>query len=168
MSSEDGIWILRLLLMGLITMAALYDDLRRYKISNKICLAGMLTGIILLLCDIAMGHSVAEYIAGGITGFVIMLIAHMVMAVGAGDVKLMGALGLIAGFYFINGVILLSFLCAALVGMIAVACGRYGVRSISGRRFHTIHFTLALATAEFVMAVLCVAENIEKLYIGGA
>ncbi len=167
MSSEDCIWLLRLLMMSLITMAALYDDLRRYKISNKICLAGMLTGIILLLCDIAMGHSVAKYITGGIAGFVIMLIAHMVMAVGAGDVKLMGVLGLIAGFYFINGVILLSFLCAALAGTILVICGRCGVKSISGRRFHTIHFTSALVTAELVMAAVCVLENVEKLYLGG-
>lgn len=167
MNSEDSICMLRLLMMCLITVAALYDDLKRYKISNKICVAGMLTGVILLLCDIAVGHAAAKYIAGGIAGFVIMLIAHMVMAVGAGDVKLMGALGLIAGFYFINGVILLSFIFTALMGTVLAVCGRCGVKNVLGRKLHTIHFTAVLAAAEFVMVTVYYAESIEKLYVGG-
>lgn len=167
MSSEDCIWILRLLIMSIITVAALFDDLRRYKISNKICAAAMLSGIILLLCDIAMGHSVVEYIAGAVSAFVIMLIAHMLMAVGAGDVKLMGAMGLILGFKFVNKVILLAFVCTAFLGTVLIMCGRCGVKNIAGKKFHTIHFTSALAIAEFVMTAACLTEYAGKLYLGG-
>lgn len=167
MSGEDCIWMLRLMLLCIITMAALYDDLRRYKISNKICVAGSLAGIILTACDMAMGHSVIRYVAGAIAGFVIMLIAHMVLAVGAGDVKLMGALGLLVGFEFINGIIILSFVCTALMGTIFAVCGRCRLKNFSGRQLHTIHFTSALAVAEFVMVTVCVTGNIEKICLGG-
>ncbi len=163
MDSEDCIWMLRLLMMSIITMAALFDDLRRYKISNKICAAGLLSGIILLICDITMAHGVIGYIAGAAAAFVIMLIAHMVMAVGAGDVKLMGVMGLIVGFKFVNGVILLSFVCTALLGTVLIMCGRCGVKSLAGRKFHTIHFTSALAIAEFIMISACMTGYVEKL-----
>lgn len=163
MNSEDCIWLLRLVVMSIITMAALFDDLRRYKISNKICAVGMLAGTILIVCDIAMGHDVVKYISGAAAAFVIMLTAYMVMAVGAGDVKLMGIIGLIVGFNFVNGVILLSFVCTVFLGTVLIMCGRCGVRSLAGRKFHTIHFTSALAIAEFLMTAAYVAANIEKL-----
>lgn len=163
MNSEDCICMLRLLLMSIITMAALFDDLRRYKISNKICAAGMLAGIILLAWDMAAGHDVVKYISGAAAAFVIMLIAYMVMAVGAGDVKLMGVMGLIVGFDFVNGVILLSFVFTAFLGTALIVCGKCGEKRLSGRKFHTIHFTWALAIAELFMTAAYMTVNIEKL-----
>lgn len=167
MNGEDSIWLLRLLVMSAITMAALFDDLRRYKISNKICAAGMLGGIILLICDVVSGHDVVKYISGAVAAFTIMFAAYMVMAVGAGDVKLVGVIGLIVGFKFVNGVILLSFVCTALFGTFLIMCGKCGVKSLAGRKFHTIHFTLALALAEFFMTVTYVTVDIDKWSLGG-
>lgn len=168
MNIEDCIWLLRLLVMSGITMVSLFDDLRRYKISNRICAIGMMAGIILLICDMAVGHSVVKYIAGAAAAFAIMFIAYIVMAVGAGDVKLMGSIGLIVGFKFVNGIILLSFVCTALLGTVFIICGRCDAKSLAGRKFHTIHFTLALAIAEFFMTAAYVTVSIEKWCLGGA
>ena len=89
-------------LITIIVLMAVYDDLLRYKISNKIIAFGVMIAAIYigfyLLWGIVVNKGlllsiellIKDSILGLLAGFFGMFIMYVFGAVGAGDVKLMG------------------------------------------------------------------------------
>ena len=98
-------------------MVATVVDIRTRRIPNALTatMAGVGIG---LAASGASGISLAASVAGMLVGFALMMPGHMLGATGAGDVKLMAAVGAIVG----PGMTVTAFLFTAIAGgVLAVA-----------------------------------------------
>ncbi len=92
-------------------LAATVIDLRSRRIPNVLTAAMALTGVALAAGGLS-GVTVAASLAGGLLGLLLMLPGHALGATGAGDVKLMAAVGAILGWQMV----LPAFLCTSIAG----------------------------------------------------
>lgn len=155
--SENTSMILRIIFMSMVTLTALFDDIRRYKISNKICLAGLLAAILVNLAEAILGHSVWNYVIGALAAFLLMFMAYIIMAVGAGDVKLVGVLGLLVGLRFVGTIVLWAFLYTGIFGVLLMFCKKCRVKGSMIGTLHTVHFSAALVIGEFITVIMMIA-----------
>lgn len=91
--------------------AATVIDLRSRRIPNELTAAMALTGLALAAAGVG-GITVAAALVGMILGLLLMLPGYALGATGAGDVKLMAAVGAIVG----PPLVLSAFVCTSLVG----------------------------------------------------
>lgn len=149
--------IITMELLAIIVLMAVYDDLLRYKISNKIIAFGvMMTAIffgiyflwgivvnkgILLSIDLLIKDS----ILGLFAGFFGMFIMYVFKAVGAGDVKLMGVIGLLGGIELVKYVLLYSLISGGILGILGMLLKRCDKIGKYGIRVHIMHYSLAIA-----------------------
>ena len=97
--------------------AAAVIDLRTGRIPNPLTAAVAAGGLGLAAFGLT-GHSMAGALVGALLGFVLMLPGHIFGGTGAGDVKLLAALGTWLG----PGGVLMAFLYSAIAGgVLAVA-----------------------------------------------
>lgn len=121
--------------------AALITDIRRMRIPNYISVAALSTG--LLVQGIMNGWSgLLSAVSGAVAAFVILLILHIIGAVGAGDVKLFAGIGAWTGVIFTLQVLMYSILFGAVIGWIIVLCKREAGRRLRGMVSKTAGFLL--------------------------
>ena len=63
--------------MFIIIMMAVIDDYRRFKVSNRIIIAGMVIGVVINMGSLMYGGDVRGYIYGGMAGFAIMYMVYI-------------------------------------------------------------------------------------------
>ncbi|NUU60004.1 A24 family peptidase [Paenibacillus agri] len=98
-------------------VAALVTDIRSMRIPNRITVSAWLGG--LLAQSLMNGwHGLLFSVIGAAAGFAVMLLLHLMGAVGAGDVKLFAGIGAWTGFIFTAQVIMYSILFGAVIGWI--------------------------------------------------
>lgn len=92
-------------------------DLKTKRIPNSLCLFGIITG---LFFSYASGREsmLLEGIKGILIAFVLLIGIYAVNAIGAGDVKLMCAIGAFVGRKIVN-IICYSMVSGAIVGIMA-------------------------------------------------
>lgn len=113
----------QVVLIGLLCVLAVITDLKSRKIPNKLTVPFVLVG--LLLQSIIYGITGAKNsLFGFLLGLFIFIFPYMMRAMGAGDVKLMAAIGALSNWQFV----LYSGLLTAVAGGIMVL----GVRVKSG------------------------------------
>lgn len=76
--------------------AAVWTDLRQRRIPNSLVLAGL--GVALALSASPGGIGAASALGGMAAGFLLLLPLHLLRVMGAGDVKLMAAVGAFVGY----------------------------------------------------------------------
>ena len=86
-------------------------DLRTGRIPNPLTALVAVTGVGLAGLGLS-GHSMAGAFAGALVGFALMLPGHVLGGTGAGDVKLLAALGTVLG----PGGVAMAFLYSAIAG----------------------------------------------------
>ena len=111
---------LRFMAMSTLLVAALYQDAAHRRIPNTLVLAGALTGLGLSLAPTGIG--VGSSCAGGMVGLLGFGLFYLYRLLGAGDVKLVSALGFFTGYPSIWAVSL-SILLAG--GLLALAWGAW-------------------------------------------
>lgn len=142
-------WLLLACLLGL----ALGYDLATRRIPNWLVLAGLIAGVgSSWFAASALGGSplaggdpgLAKSVLGALTGLAIMLPLHFLGAAGAGDAKLMAALGSFLGPLQLLGAALLTFVAGGLLALVAALGSRslprvlgnlrlMGMAAVSGR-----------------------------------
>ncbi|MBQ4283965.1 MAG: prepilin peptidase [Lachnospira sp.] len=155
---DGGSESIRVLFAVLITIAAVFDDMKRYKISNRIVGVGFVVAVAVNVFELFTTGKVVAYFSGGLVAFVIMLIAYAVMAVGAGDVKLAGVLGMFLGLDMICKVLVLAFLYTGLLGTLVFLMGHSREIKLAIGKVHTIHYSLALLFGEVCGLMTMYAE----------
>lgn len=117
--------------------AAFITDLKSMRIPNWITVSGLLTG---LLAQALMNgwDGVLKAGVGAVAGFAVLLIMHLIGAVGAGDVKLFAGIGAWTGTLFTLQVVMYSVLFGALIGWLIVI-----KRRETGRRTRKIFNTIS-------------------------
>lgn len=145
---QQNMWLsLRIAVSLSITLTAMTDDLRRFKISNRIILAGSCAAAVLFLIEIAWGKKVENYLFGGMGAFMLMLAAYAVRAVGAADVKLSFVLGFLLGIHSIIFILVCAMLFTGIAGGIGIIARKLPLLEERGR-CHIIHFSTALLFGE--------------------
>lgn len=108
---------------ALLMTAALFTDIRSMTIPNVITVFFFTTGFMYHI--IVGGWTGLLYAAGGAAaGFIPLLALHLVKGIGAGDVKLFGALGAWIGVGSVLGVMLYAILYAGLIGVVLLVFNR--------------------------------------------
>lgn len=120
-------WIFCLLLACLLGLALGYDLAAR-RIPNWLVLAGLMAGVgYSLFASSAMGNGapslgapgVVKSLLGALTGIAIMLPLYLLRAMGAGDAKLMAAVGAFLGPMQVAGAALLTFVAGGILSLLA-------------------------------------------------
>lgn len=103
-----------------IGLAATFEDIARRRISNWICLTGLLAG---LACNSFQGgwRGALSGLGGAIGGFLIFLIFYWMGAMGGGDVKLMAGLGSVAGVERLPAAALGTAACGGVIAILYLA-----------------------------------------------
>lgn len=104
------------ILLAILISTASYTDFKEAKIPNKLTLP------IILLAFIYHGsggwHSLWHAVLGCMTGMGVMLILYVFKAIGAGDVKLFGAIGTVMGWPFTLDCMMYSVIIAGMIGLL--------------------------------------------------
>ena len=124
------------LLLGL---AAAVEDLWRRRISNPIVVAGLAAGLVVQVVLRGWVRGPAVWIGGAAVGFGIFLIFFLAGGMGGGDIKLMAALGGCLG----AGQILRAAFLTAIAGAL-IACGSLLWNRIQRRPAETIPYAPAI------------------------
>lgn len=114
--------ILYALLLPILIIACVID-IRNHRIPNWLTLSAALIGIMYCMATAGL-HGLPSSLAGMGLGLAVLLPFYMFGGMGAGDVKLMGAIGALIG----PKAVLSAFVCTALVGGIyaIILLGVYG------------------------------------------
>ena len=97
--------------------AAVFDDLRHRRVSNRWTAAGVAAGL-LLGAGSAGWHGLGVAAGGAAVGFLTFLPFHLLGGMGGGDVKLMAAFGSLLGP---SGILLAAVVAAIFGGLTAAA-----------------------------------------------
>ena len=122
-------------------VAAVWDITSR-RIPNFVSYSGILVGIALRTAVLG-GHGLATALAGGAVAGGLFFLLYLVRGMGAGDVKLMAAVGCFAG---VPAVFQILLACALAGGIMALAVAFYqssALRTLRNvwdlLRFHAVH-----------------------------
>ncbi|GIP32682.1 prepilin peptidase [Paenibacillus sp. J2TS4] len=120
-------WIVASVLM----VASLYTDATRHKIPNTFVLIGAAAG--LGYYSWTGGWSGFVYsVTGLIAGFSFMFIMYLFKALGAGDVKLLAAVGALTGVEFVSYCIFYSLFYAGIIGVVILVVRKQFVAKTAG------------------------------------
>lgn len=100
-----------------IAAIALYYDVTHFRIPNWLSLLAFSAGVIWHSLSSGSDGLTAS-ILGMLTGFVPMLVLYWCKGIGAGDVKLFGALGAVLGVSAIIQLMVLSFVLGGLISLV--------------------------------------------------
>jgi prepilin peptidase CpaA len=89
-------WIIVLLIVSM----ALFTDLKERRIPNVLTYGGAALGVIVHTAQSGWG-GMADSILGLLVGMALLLIPFFMGGIGAGDVKLLGAIGALMGIQFV-------------------------------------------------------------------
>lgn len=126
---------MKLLLLGPLAVVVIYYDVRYRRIPNVIVLATLVAGLAINTSFGGMQGSLASIYGFGLA-FLPMLLMHIFGAMGAGDVKLFGAVGAVLGV----GLVPMTFV---LVVMLGGALAIYSMLR-AGMVFSTLHGVLRI------------------------
>ena len=152
-------------LMGMLALAPMVlllvllaiQDVRSHRISNKLVLIGMLSGVVLngvlpegwgfnSVIPGALGWLAAiQGIAIGILG---LLPLYWLRAMGAGDVKLMGMVGAFLGPSDVIGAMLATFVVGGVVGLVVVLWSRRLAHMLENIKFIVLGSVMKLSAGQ--------------------
>jgi prepilin peptidase CpaA len=114
----------RELALVVVVIAAAVIDWRTRRVPNALSIAGALVGVALAIAGTGSGPSFAASIGGGVLGLVMLLPLYALRTMGAGDVKLMAAVGAFVGLPHIAFAVLFTFMAGGLFALAAAAWQR--------------------------------------------
>lgn len=126
-----------------------YYDLRYRRIPNVYVLATMICGLVTnAIMDGWRG--VLSSLVGAVFAFCLMLILHVLGALGAGDVKLFASIGAVIGM----NIVLLAFVVVVITGgaLAVISILRFGTVIESAQRVSFIFFSLLTLRAPHLTA----------------
>lgn len=150
--------VVRYLVLLMVTMAAAADDYKRYKISNRIIIGGLILSAMVCIAEMYMMHVVSKngvdityggyksykdiglmYLSGMVWALFVSYVLYKVRAIGAGDVKLFMVVGTFMGYKDVMYIIVIALFAGAFIG-VAEALGRKEIMLVTGKNMHKFHF----------------------------
>ena len=162
MGCIDVIWFIRYCILAVITLAAVFDDYRRYRISNRIIIAGAIVGVVLGVAQVCAAVYIKQdaheeiisicrmYISGMAVALIISMVVYKLKGIGAGDVKLLAVAGLYIGPRDVLWLIGVSLAAGVVIGVIETVRNKE-IKMISGVKLHKFHFSYAIMSGVVIM-----------------
>lgn len=151
------------LLLAVLVVAVVIDQ-RTRRIPNALSLGALLAALLLA----AAGWSALPLptaLAGAATGFALLLPLYALRAMGAGDVKLMTAVGAFLGPALTLGAVLGTFIAGALVSAVALLRRRRtAVPAADGSTGQRVPYALAILAG--VLSALVFAPFWQRVWAG--
>ena len=120
---------IKLVAIILLITLALESDLRTYKIKNTVTYSFMLAGMILnLLSEGPRGFILS--LLGIVLPLICLFALYALRFIGAGDIKLLGAVGAIMGASFALYAAAFSFICGGLMAIAIIIKGKNGMERL--------------------------------------
>lgn len=146
----------------ILIMWAVAEDVKAFRITNRLIVAGCIAGALMLAVRALNGEHIESYIAGIIAGFSGMLVLYIIKAVGAGDVKLIAVLGLLLGKVMIIQLMVISLITGVITGIVELCIKKtrvvgYGKAKV---QMHGFHYAVAILIAYVVVFVNSVIQMI--------
>ena len=122
---------LKFLLLVPIAVVVTYFDVRYRRIPNLVVLATLVAGLVI---NIALGswHGAIVSVQGFGLAFVPMLLLHLFGAMGAGDVKLAGAVGAVLGVSLVPSALLVIVMLGAALAIYSMIRSRTVFATLHG------------------------------------
>lgn len=141
----------KIILFGLLA-GSVYTDLRWRLIKNAIVFPALITGLVLRYIDAGLpGLSLG--LKGMLFGFLMLFIPYLLIGgLGEGDVKLMAAVGVLTGPYFIIWAAFFASLYGALISLIVTAREKRLKDTIAFTLSHSSFIAFKLARGDFSQA----------------
>ena len=155
MNIEKIIFLCEVLIAVTATLTAVILDFKSYKINNALSIT------VLIVIRLITGYDVTDYMLGAGISFVITFGLFLVRGIGAGDAKLLSAIGCVIGYKLIIRVIIISLVAGTFIG-----AGGILIRYLFKRkqqmlqqnvyvdkyniRLHIFHFSPAILMAELI------------------
>ena len=132
---------------------AVSEDVKAFKIPNRLIIAGYIAGVIMLVIRGFSGEHIGNYITGTLVGLSEMLIFYIIKAVGAGDVKLFAVLGLLLGKTLITQLLIVSLVTGGITGFVELCIKKTGRGEVgkSHVQMHGVHYAVAILMAFVVV-----------------
>ncbi len=164
--------VVRYVVLLILVLVALVDDYKRYKISNRIIVSGLLVALVICVAEMCMWYVVNKnnadimyggyrdyketglmYMSGMVLAFVIGYVLYMVKAIGAGDVKLFGVAGMLIGSKDVVYLIGVSLAAGVLIGIIEIIRKKETIL-VTGINMHKFHFSYAIMQGVCIMVCI--------------
>lgn len=149
----------RAVVLLVILCCAVVDDIRRFRISNKIIMLGVILACLIAVVDCANNgnmHMIIDVCAGGGIGFAAALAVYIMHGIGAGDVKLLMVCGMLNGYECVCGMLVRSLIAGVIIGVIEIIARRGKVVDVKGWNLHATHFSIGI----FIGNVCVIAERL--------
>lgn len=137
---------LKLLIISVLLLLALVSDLKTYRIKNSITYGFMLVG---LAVNTAMGgfKGMMFSVRGIMLPAACLIILYMIRAIGAGDIKLLSAVGAVMGAGFALYAAAYAFICGGFIALAVILVRRNGAERL---RHLLTYIKSCLLTAELL------------------
>lgn len=165
----EHIVLVRYGVLAVIILIAIADDYRRYKISNRIIISGLVLSVLMCVIEMYMVFMVGDghtdimygehksckdigimYASGMLLGLAGGYILYCLRGIGAGDVKLFAVAGMFIGGSDIGYLIGVS-LAAGIVTGVAENIRKRELVAVTGKCMHRFHFTYAILAGVCIM-----------------
>jgi Flp pilus assembly protein, protease CpaA len=117
------IYNIKLVLLFMLVLAALFSDIKTYKIKNVLIIFFVIAGV--GLNTLAFGvKGLADCLLGTVLPFFLLILLFAARMLGAGDIKLFCAAGAIMGWQYILYCMAFSFMAGGVIALIIMLAGR--------------------------------------------
>jgi prepilin peptidase CpaA len=123
MKGESIMATVEIIVLFLIVLYAVFIDIRERRIPNKLILVGLICGITSACFQIGY-INIFDRVGALCIGMAILFIPFALGGIGAGDVKLLGVIGLFVGIKGVVNVSLISFIVGGGIALCAIALHR--------------------------------------------
>jgi prepilin peptidase CpaA len=127
------------IIIACLLIAAMVYDVRYRKIPNILTFPAMLSGII--YHTLTNGGAGLIYSLGGLaTGLAVLLILFLMGVMGAGDAKLMGAIGALSGTHFVLNAVLFSMVAGGVYALILILFRYSACKEVLSRLYLQLNY----------------------------
>lgn len=139
----SGLSMIALALLLVLLGLAVEGDIRHGRIRNWLVIAGLLLGALFQLAAVISGQPTLagagpwDWLAGALVGGAVLLPLYLLRACGAGDVKLMAAIGAITGMHVAFSAALYTMVAGGLLSLAVMA-----LRGVTGQTLSNVRHLL--------------------------
>lgn len=138
----------KLLTVGFLLALAVISDLRTYRIRNTITYGFMLSGLISNLITDGMKGMLFS-LQGMLLPAICLLLVYIMRAIGAGDVKLLSAVGAAMGPGFILDAMICTFMCGGVMAALLILIRRNGIERLRQLMLYAQSCLLSMKLLEY-------------------
>ncbi len=168
----------KLVIISALLLLALASDLINYKIKNSITYSFMLAG---LTANFAIEGSKGMIFSlqGIMLPAAALIVLYIMRLVGAGDIKLLSAVGAVMGAGFVVDAMLYSFICGGIIALLLILIRRNGIERfkylfsyiksciISMELLQYTDFKDMQSTGKFHFSIAIASGTVAAFIIGG-